>query len=202
MKILNIFNKRSSQDLEVHSQFLFPVIFLPDYLNLSFQQSEANNSNKRARKLFYESNPSAQIDNFNATIDVMDRPDQMVGINLSLNDSFLKSTHIGTRNEIRDISGRLDHGRDVDDTLRQMDHALRRFFKPQYGSPESPDSPPCARVVLDAMMGSSQGVQVVQRYSGLNLYNMRTPAGDPLRKYMALFRSEAVYKSRTCDTMI
>jgi hypothetical protein len=196
MKNLNICNKRSPEDLEVHSLLPFPVFFLPNYFNLSFQESEANNSNKRARKLFYESSESAQIDTLNATIDVMDRPDQIVGINLSLKDSFLESTHIGTRNEIRDISGRPDHGRDVGFLLCQIDHALRRFFKPQYGSPESPDSPPSARVVLDAMMGSSQGFQVVKRFSSLSLYNLRTPAGDPLRKYMALFRSEAVHKSR------
>ena len=117
---------------------------------------------------------------------------RMVGINIG----FIESVQIGTLNEIRDIFGRSDHGLDVDDTLSQIDQALRRFFKPQYGSTESPGSPPSARVVLNAMMGSSQGLQVVKRFSGLNLHNIRTPAGDPLRRYMALFRSEDVHKRR------
>jgi len=187
MKNLSICNKRSPQDLEVHSQLPFPIFFLPNYFNLSFQESEANNSNKRARKLFYESSESAQIDTLNVTRDIMERLEgpetfrQMVGVNLS----FVESAQIGTWNDLRDIFGRPDHGHDVDETRRQINQALCRFFKPQFGSPEYP---PSARVVLEAMKGSSQGFQVVKRSSGL-IYNMRTPAGDPLRRYMALFRS-------------
>jgi hypothetical protein len=77
---------------------------------------------------------------------------------------------------------------DVASSIRRIDQALRSFFKPQYGSP------PSARIVLDAMMGLSQGFQVVHRYSGLFLYCMRQPAGDPLRRYMTLFRSEKFEK--------
>jgi len=175
-----------------YSQFPLLVIYLPHYLILAFQQSEANNSSpssshKRAKKLFYESSESAQIDTLNVTRDIMERLEgpetfrQMVGVNLS----FVESAQIGTWNDLRDIFGRPDHGHDVDETRRQINQALCRFFKPQFGSPEYP---PSARVVLEAMKGSSQGFQVVKRSSGL-IYNMRTPAGDPLRRYMALFRS-------------
>jgi hypothetical protein len=70
-------------------------------------------------------------------------------------------------------------------TVCRINRALRSFLKPQYGSP------PSAQIVLDAMMGRSQGFQVVHRYSGLFVYCMRTPAGEPLWRYMKLFRSDS-----------
>ena len=84
----------------------------------------------------------------------------------------------------------------VASTVRRIDQALRSFFKPQYGSP------PSARIVLDAMMGLSQGFRVVHRYSGLFLYCMRQPAGDPLRRYMTLFRSERERFEKKFDIVI
>ena len=71
--------------------------------------------------------------------------------------------------------------------VRRIDLALRSFFKPQYGSPESL---PSAQEVIDAMTGCSQGFQVVIRYAGL-VYCTRTPAGDPFRRYRTFFRFES-----------
>ena len=94
---------------------------------------------------------------------------------------FKESSHFDTSKATRAI---IDM--DVAATVRQIDQALRSFFKPQYGSP------PSAQIVMDAMTAgsSSQVVQVVHRYSGL-IYSKRMPAGDPLRRYMTLFRSES-----------
>jgi hypothetical protein len=80
---------------------------------------------------------------------------------------------------------------DTASMVRRIDGALRSFFKPQYGSP------PSAEIVIEAMMGLSPGFQVVHRYSGLFLYCMRKPAGDPLRRYMTLFRSEIYFRNST-----